>query len=398
MKLLIAILLFPLATFAAHFQVSFTGLPVSQNLADEALPREFYNETISKGDKDNYYIYGSNFNKFYRPYLSFGPFNRGSAGPAYVKLVWDNPDDTSKISIWQYANGENIKLWGNISIAETMHLDTIFTMANMVIDYNVITFAGDLYSSVSNDTDEDLEINSILVKAHSSHRFFLPFVLKMAKNDDLVFYETFPNYAKINPTLKDGEDYWENAYHFMTMKQILIRNKKQKEEQPYNGENLVYADIKSTSHLPMFGKENNLIYQGTIPNPSNITNLNLNTEWAFSYNDWGAPHAILNGEDVCPGHSTTHIIDYQVNVSEIRVSVMSKIGYIYFTMSLVPGDNADGGTYPGGACTMRAWDKNYATFDACPEKQRSEISAGTGIATFKVKFNGTKGTWEISAN
>ena len=105
----------------------------------------------------------------------------------------------------------------------------------------------------------------------------------------------------------------------------------------------------------------------------------LYTWWDFDPSAVGHDDALINGEVVCYGHATTHIIDYNVNQSQVKHEGQVRIP---FTMSI----SAENSSW----CNFRVWMGNGGTsgyFEAAPSK-RAEVSGSTNtVAQFVIVIN-----------
>lgn len=140
---------------------------------------------------------------------------------------------------------------------------------------------------------------------------------------------------------------------------------------------LVYANLKSgstagkilfgSSGLPLYSKFKKL-----------IDSVVLNTEWVFDQDYYGSPSACVNGENVCLSHATTHIVTYDVG------KITSISDPIDFTMSISINDPEK----IGGSCVFRCWDKDYGSYDECPQERRASVSGDQSTtARFRATFN-----------
>lgn len=102
----------------------------------------------------------------------------------------------------------------------------------------------------------------------------------------------------------------------------------------------------------------------------NPTNVIVWTEWKFDQNAYGNPYAKINGETVCFGHSTTHIIDYNVGTAtNWYYDASTKLYTTRFTMSIEIRDSSK----TGGACEYRCW-FGASTYDAAEPNARASFS------------------------
>lgn len=129
------------------------------------------------------------------------------------------------------------------------------------------------------------------------------------------------------------------------------------------------------------------------------TNIFLMTEWVFDQSAVGNPQALINDVVKCGGHSTTHIIDYDV-VPESGMEVYSSSessgsgsrGGVNFTMSLSRFKSVD------TECTFRCWDRDFPTFDSAPMQHRASVSGTVSTyADFKISIDTATGDWLLKA-
>lgn len=113
----------------------------------------------------------------------------------------------------------------------------------------------------------------------------------------------------------------------------------------------------------------------------NPTNVLVWTEWKFNQDSYGLPYAKINGETVCYGHGTTHIIDYNVGTAtNWYYDASTKLYTTRFTMSI---DVVTSGK-SGGACEFRCW-FGASTYDAAePNARASFIGDQSSCPRFKV--------------
>ena len=129
------------------------------------------------------------------------------------------------------------------------------------------------------------------------------------------------------------------------------------------------------------------------------TNIYLMTEWVFNQSAVGNPQALINDVVKCPGHSTTHIIDYDV-VPESGMEVYSSSespgsgsrGGVNFTMSL------GGFRSPDAECTFRCWERECPTFNSAPTQHRASVSGKVSTcADFKISIDTGTGDWKLES-
>ena len=332
--------------------------------------------------------------------LCEGYESSGSAGPAGVTAEWEDKNNPMRIKISQDGNqGFSV----DIDIAEVVKCPTFgWTYLPYIdhrLEHGVFTMRGDPYSVVVNDTSQDRIVNGVMIKAGEGAKLPFPFWLKMDKVDNIRFFDLttgeeffgqdFAGYDESGVYYKDGAyaPMWTGDFRFTdgTKKENVLTNLNQ----------IVFADLKTSSGNVLYATNNMPVYAGSV----NITtNIQLNTWWEFDQDSWGgSPQAMINGEVVCNGHSTSHIIPYTVNANNLKVSEMSGIGYCYFTMSQTPQSGKS-----GGSCVMRCWDAKMGSstsgYSNTPAQHKAEVSAGMGVARFKLTVNVYTGEWKVEPN
>ena len=129
------------------------------------------------------------------------------------------------------------------------------------------------------------------------------------------------------------------------------------------------------------------------------TNIYLMTEWVFNQSAVGSPVALINDVVKCGGHSTGHIIDYDV-VPESGMEVYSgsgSSGYgsrggVNFTMSL------DRFGSPDTECTFRCWERGCPTFNSAPTRHRASVRGTVSTcANFKISIDTGTGDWKLES-
>ena len=137
----------------------------------------------------------------------------------------------------------------------------------------------------------------------------------------------------------------------------------------------------------LFGKNGQILYgsrswplYASVP----IVKLTVMTEWVFNQDSYGSPAVYINGEVVCPSHSTTHIIDYLVTPDdpEKHWDEPTKSYIFDFSMGITPSaGNA------GGPCDFRCWDNRYGSYSSAPENARaSSFSSAPATKFFRAQF------------
>ena len=126
-----------------------------------------------------------------------------------------------------------------------------------------------------------------------------------------------------------------------------------------------------TPGKPIYGTSSSILYGVT----NIFQKVALMTEWRFNQSAVGAPIAYINGDNVCPSHSTTHIIDYELTDHAKWTRWNNKRhGYlIRFSMSLGNVNTS------GAACTYRCWMKDDPTVNAEVSLTVSEAAGFTLI-------------------
>ncbi len=269
------------------------------------------------------------------------------------------------------------------------------------LEHGVLTMRGDPCSTVVNGTSRDLVVNGVELRAGRGAKLPFPFHLKMEEVEGIRFYDLATG-AEFTPhdykPTYSGETtyYYEGAYSPMWTGDFVFTDAAASPEDVASSNLLLYADMADggAAGLPLHGTNGAPVYSGSV---RVATNVSLSTWWEFDHGQWGAsPKAAINGEVVCSGHSTSHIIAHKVNEEDLLVSDMSGVGVVYFTMSLAP----DSG-HSGGRCVMRAWDESAGSsadgYAAAAEDRRAEVSAGTGTARFKVTIDFYGGDWKVEA-
>lgn len=309
-------------------------------------------------------------------------------GQTGATLLWENRNNTSVVRLAQI---DSIGYYHEFTINGETHNCPAFgyVWAGYIDDriFNgVFTIHGDPYSVVVNDTSEDREVNGVTIGAGKGVRLKFPFFLRMAEVSGLAFYD-----------LKTGEqftcDYRNGAYQTMWTGDFRFTDNT-RWHPPTNQNTLVYADIKGGEEKGkiLYGKNGEPVYRGIVHYSTNIT---LYTWWDFSSQDWGdGPQAYINDECVCSGHSTTHIVDYTVYTGDLEISTTTGEGSVTFTMWQIPESG-----YSGGPCIMRCWETaaggGTEGYGKASADHKGEISAGTGVATFKIVVNIYQNTWKI---
>lgn len=307
------------------------------------------------------------------------------------EMYWRDTDDTMNALLEAYAinNGEFTEEQGfyKVRLAETVKVGDVpsYTGASNLTGV-VVTMRGDPYSLVMNDTAEDRTVNGVLIPAGRTASLKFPIYLKTPEIDGVKFYDLDSGAELETP------DYWKGAYGLGYAGNIRMSTATLT---PTNApdEKLVYGDMAAENADRLLYATNDApIYQSFV----NIsTNIMVNTWWDFAKTDWGGnPVAKINGSGVCNVHDTTHIIPYTVNADNLRVHGTLGYGVVYFTMSMTPSAGTS-----GGACVMRCWDASMPNtadgYADTPADHKAEVSAGTGVAKFKMTIWPATGKWIV---
>lgn len=122
-----------------------------------------------------------------------------------------------------------------------------------------------------------------------------------------------------------------------------------------------------------------------------IVKMTAMTEWVFDQEQYGVPQAIINGEVVCAGHSTTHIIDYDVAGEDPKQYQDPETGIYTFkmTMSIRPEVGR-----LGGPCEFRCWNNKYGNYDDAHEGDKASVFGDNGtMASFRITFDPNTKKW-----
>lgn len=345
---------------------------------------------------------GSHFNEWNSSY-GVGLYDRvedsgGTSLSCGVIVCWEDPNNSMNVRI--YSGSENTSYNTTFIIDDVVHVPTFGWVYAPYIDrrheFGVFTIRGDPTSLVVNDTGKDRVVNGVTIKAGQGARLPFPFWLKMEKIENIKFYDLstgeeftgkdFGGYFETGVYYKNGAyaPMWTGDFRFTDGTT---------EEKRAPIEPLVFGDMKSSNADKLLYANNNaLIYaDGKLL----ATNINLVTWWDFNHDLWGgSPVAMINGNVVCSGHSTTHIIGYSVSTEGMKV--YGGKGYVDFTMTQTPQSG-----YSGGACTMRCWGTDYGSstsgYSNAPDKHRAEVSAGLGVAKFRLTIDVLTGEWDVRA-
>ena len=148
--------------------------------------------------------------------------------------------------------------------------------------------------------------------------------------------------------------------------------------------------LYGSDDVPIYGKDDDPLYAGK---PFiYTTNVTVMTEWAFDQSAYGSPVAYINGESVCGGHSTSHIIDYTVTSADSWTWNKNKQAYeAWFTMSIYTSGS-------GGSCNFRCW-RNASSYDAANVDERASVSGDQStVARFRIEHKPQTGEIHIVAD
>ncbi len=319
-------------------------------------------------------------------YIRFPP---GGGLTLYASTV--SKDYTEQYGAKAFASADVVKL-------ETFGYTS--SWQNYAWDYGVVTMKGDPYSVVMNDTDTARTINGVEIAARDSASLPFPIFLVMSEVPNVKFYDLE---SGTEITCKDFASYGQSGVYYhskgyycpsWTGNIRISDGTTAATNAPY--ETFVYGDMVAANTDKLLYSTNGMPVRSAIVNIT--TNIALNTWWDFTQSEWGSsPQAMINGEVVCSAHSTSHIISYTVNANNLKINTMTGRGYVYFTMSQAPGDGSS-----GGGCVMRCWDaaqgSSTSGYANTPADHKAEISAGLGVARFKMTIDIFAGTWKVEPN
>lgn len=308
--------------------------------------------------------------------------------PIGVNLIWKNRHDTTRLSAESTLTSVGDV---NFLIAETVNLATIGYAASggiYLISNGVFTCRGDPYSTVVNDTSEDRTINGVQIRAGESAALKFPVYIRTDEIDGVRFYDLDSDTEIVPHDYGNGEIYRDGAYTLGWTGGIRIVGGAAVTNAP--NEKLVYGDLNPANSNKLLYARNGMPIRSAIVDIA--TNVSLMTWWDFDESLWGSPKAKINGEVVCEGHSTSHIINYVVSTN-ITVNKITGKGNVSFTMSLEPS----GGV--GGGCVMRCWDETVGSSTSAyynaPTNHRAEVSAGLREARFVFEVDIYAHDWSV---
>lgn len=102
------------------------------------------------------------------------------------------------------------------------------------------------------------------------------------------------------------------------------------------------------------------------------------TEWKFDQSQYfQICEVLINDQVVCSGHSTTHIIDYEIanrggNIEDYYNQATGNYEF-YFTMGIRLLNPSD--YNKTGPCEFRCWNKAYSDFESCPNDEKAVFVA-----------------------
>lgn len=133
-----------------------------------------------------------------------------------------------------------------------------------------------------------------------------------------------------------------------------------------DGSNVLYATNLTTGEYA--DNPHPLLFQQAFK--YDPTNVMVWTEWQFNQDAYGSPYAKINGETVCWGHSTTHIIDYNVGTTtNWSYNASTRLYTTEFDMSIEIRDSSKS----GGSCVYRCW-FGATAYDAADPNCRASYS------------------------
>lgn len=127
------------------------------------------------------------------------------------------------------------------------------------------------------------------------------------------------------------------------------------------------------------------------------------TEWKFDQSQYFYNcEVLINDQVVCPSHSTTHIIDYEIanRGGEVEDYYNEATGNyeFYFTMGIRLVNPSDANIV--GPCEFRCWNKAYKDFESCPSSEKASYIASSRAdkrkPLFLVTLNKKTMKWSFS--
>ena len=113
------------------------------------------------------------------------------------------------------------------------------------------------------------------------------------------------------------------------------------------------------------------------------------TEWKFDQSQcFKNCEALINDQVVCSGHSTTHVIDYEIanrggNIEDYYNELTGNYEF-YFTMGIRLINQSE--TNVPGPCEFRCWNKAYSDFESCPNDEKAVFTANVNADRRKPLF------------
>jgi hypothetical protein len=261
------------------------------------------------------------------------------------------------------------------------------------------------------DVTQDSEIAAQMTDVYiTSSPFKGKKITNMTSNDIVVYSNRIPkgcakiiisdpiivDFSKFSPNyVVRSEHDWNKIYSvistnrytttFACMDNIIVYEPKTNQTRKAEGW-LIYGKDNQI----LFGKNNAPLYSTF----EMIEEIYVNTEWIFDESSAGYTTAFLNDENVCDGHSTTHIIPYTIaTLNNWRYDAGSKSYIIDFTMKMV-----DSYAYAEYPVVQRCWASDYTTFADAPDTKRATANVTVGSSSsFRFIINSTTGEWTISA-
>ena len=381
------------STVRINYNINFTyngerySYPIYIGGDDDDIRRDFPQGVEAWGDRITL--------RYWNPYV-----NEWQTTSNALCLKFNCANDTAAV----YYSFSGVLGWGTSSWFPTTNkvsrVGTFGPSASQTYGYDgklydvVVTACGDPWARVTNDCGKRITANGVQLENGESRMMVMPFQFTMGDDDEYVFYDD-----DSGESLADlYETYYDRSGENVILHNGNVRICLKSQPVATNAlDALIYADLKggSTTNKMLFGESGAPVYAHYV---SMTTNIQLNTWWDFSSTDWGSsPKAKINDEVVCSGHSTTHIIAYTVNANNLLVNDVSGVGFVYFTMSQEPDSGKSGGN-----CVMRCWDSklgsNTSGYANAPADHKAEVSAGTGVATFKLTINIYTGEWKVEPN
>lgn len=392
-----------LAVFAFHVQMGFSGY--SHEIANDikngrtpATVSPWIGATADVGATAGYI----NIDHGNRVRVATQYERSGTMATVGPYVAWSTPGSPDRLEL---SNQGTSVYSAFVTAGETVAVPTFGYAYLPYQDYRfshgLLTIRGNPYSTVWNDTAAARTINGVQFAAGDGKPLMFPLDLVTAEIPNVKFYD-MDSGDEITP--HDYAPYGQSAQYYDTeygryslgwSGNIRISDGT---TAPTNApdEKLVFGDMVSANANKVLYAANDMPLYTAMVNIA--TNIQMMTWWDFSHSSWGnSPDAMINGEVVCDSHSTGHIIAYSVNATDLKVSEITGKGCVYFTMSLAPQNG-----YSGGDCVMRCWDAargdSQSAYASTPADHKAEISAGTGVARFKVTINIFTGEWKVEPN